>query len=848
MVRARSVGLPAGASRRGAPMSWPRAVSVECDGRVGAGCVVAPGLVLTVFHNVRPRREGGWTGPCVVGLMSGDIRAVAEVAWHREDAALLRFRPSDLAREFAPVRWGELTCTSPAMPARCFAVGLPEAAKRRLEDESSEQVWQWRAPETAEGHINVVDTDGLFYSLQVDSAVPTGQAAVGSSPWEGMSGAGLFHEDFLLGTVQQAVPDRGNARLEAIPARKLLDDRGFCDIVERARGTRPQLEPADLEPLFENAPQPAAAASYLLTARAETVGFLGLDTEMQLLLGWCAGPKTVDVAVVAGAGGVGKTRLAVELARRLSERRPQTGSGSDTPDLSWSAGFLDTAPVVESPAYTMLRHLLRPVLVVIDYAEYRPQQVGQLLRALANHRAPGQRVRLLLLARSTRDWWTGLRIRHPALVSGPEIELTPQAALRQSDAIEVHEHAQFAFRRRIAALRWSGLPDDWNPEEFLEQAASTAAPPSVEVAPTEGEHTMLDLHMGTLAHVLVDAPLTDGLDPCHVLLAHEEKYWDRAAAQARQEHLDPGYLKAVIALQRMAGAGSRDEADNVIRTAWNAHYADAENAPVLHPDAISAKRRMLRGLYPPTGGSYWGGVGPDALAAKLLSDIEDDSEQEFLAQVLTSPRLSPRQRRHCLTILGRALASHPELADSAASAVASHPELLRDDAEDLLAKLPDQARDVWQRALAQAQREPEASHAQAELRAGQQEPEHRPDPGTEASLTRPDRANPELPPAPADDTAPAPPPAAPQDLPPVRPTQPAHRPASPPCSTPSPTTVPTPAPVAPKTAPRPMAPPRRTVPIRIRDYLGFDAHGMRRILGGLVALITVLAVVAVLAN
>ncbi|WP_323185078.1 trypsin-like peptidase domain-containing protein [Kitasatospora purpeofusca] len=844
MVRARSVGPPAGASRRGAPMSWPRAVSVECDGRVGAGCVVAPGLVLTVLHIVRPRREGGRTGPCVVGLMSGDGRAVAEVAWHREDAALLRFRPSDLAREFAPVRWGELTCTSPAMPVRCFAVGLPEAAKRRLEDESSGQVWQWRAPETAEGHINVVDTDGLFYSLQVDSAVPTGQAAVGSSPWEGMSGAGLFHEDFLLGTVQQAVPDRGNARLEAIPARKLLDDRGFCDIVERACGTRPQLEPADLEALFENAPQPAAAASYLLTARAETVGFLGLDTEMQLLLDWCVGPRTVDVAVVAGTGGVGKTRLAVELARRLSERRPQAGSG----DLSWSAGFLDTAPTAQSPAYTMLRHLLRPVLVVIDYAEYRPQQVGQLLRTLANHRAPGQRVRLLLLARSTRDWWTGLRIRHPALVSGPEIALTPQAALRQSDASEVHEHAQFAFRRRIAALRWSGLPDDWNSEEFLEQAGRATASPSVEVAPTEGEHTMLDLHMDTLAQVLVDAPLTDGLDPCHVLLAHEEKYWERAAAQERQEHLDPSYLKALIALQRMAGAGSRDEADDVIRTAWDAHYADAEDAPVLHPDAISAKRRMLRGLYPPTGGSYWGGVGPDALTAKLISDIEEDSGQEFLAQILTSPRLSPRQRRHCLTILGRAVASHPELADSAASAVASHAELLRRDAEDLLATLPDRARDVWQRALAQAQREPEASHAQAELRDGQQEPERHPAPGAGASLTRPDRTTPELPPTPDDDTAPAPPPSAPQGLPPVRPTPPVHMPAPPPRSTPSPSTVPAHKPVAPKTVPRALAPPRRTVPIRIRDYLGFDAHGMRRVLGGIVALITVLAVIAVLAN
>ncbi|KOV13336.1 hypothetical protein ADK60_30040 [Streptomyces sp. XY431] len=807
-------------------MYWERAVAVECSGRVGTGCVVAPGLVLTALHVVRSAGPSQAPGCCTISLIGGHGRAAAEMAWYLGDAALLRFRPGDLPREFAPVRWGEIVCISPSRQARCVAVGLPDAA-RRAEGR--------REPEVVEGHINAVDTGGTFYSLQADSAVPAGDPASGTSPWAGMSGAGVFHEDLLVAVVQQALPGRANARLEAVPARRLLDDRRFCDIVEQASGTRPQLEPADLHTLFDRTPQPAAAASYLLAARSETVEFTGLDTELQLLHDWCHSTQAVDVAVVRGSGGVGKTRLAVELARRLADRRPQAESAADTANFAWSTGFLDTSTTsTPDHDYPMLRHLIRPALVVIDYAEYHLEQITALLEALAGHRAPAHRIRVLLIARSTRDWWPKLRARYPAMVGGTDIALAADSLLRQVDVKELREHARISFARRISALQWSGVPGDWDADDLLDRLGDRG--PSNGVQAEGEEATVLSLHMESLAGVLVDRPLEGDLDPREVLLFHEERYWDRASAALFSQRLDPDYRKALVAVQRLAGAADQQEADAAIRAAWAAHYGDGPDAPRLTSDAVRVQRRFLSTVYPPTGRAYWGGVGPDALTAKLVNDVEEDSSGEpgngtFLSRTLTDPLLSPTQRRHCLAIVGRSILSQPGLVDVAAGAVASSPALLHEDAQNLLRKLSGPAHDVWRTALADARQRHEASSPAAAGATTGNPQQERVTPAAEPSL--PSGPHPVVValPRPVRGIARPPEPPPPEGSPP-QPTGTGTEAASRALAAPQVLHQPaaTASPSRANRGPHPAGIPRRTVPVTIRDYLGLDAHGMRRVL------------------
>ena len=102
---------------------------------------------------------------------------------------------------------------------------------------------------------------------------------------------------------------------------------------------------------------------------------------------WCEGEDAVLVRLICAAGGMGKTRLAIELCRQMRAR-------------SWRAGFLKAgsgvAGLIESD---------RPVLAAIDYAESRTD-LREMLGGLVGRRP--HKMRLLLLARNADEWWTDL--------------------------------------------------------------------------------------------------------------------------------------------------------------------------------------------------------------------------------------------------------------------------------------------------------------------------------------------------------------------------------------------------------------------------------------------------------
>jgi hypothetical protein len=103
------------------------------------------------------------------------------------------------------------------------------------------------------------------------------------------------------------------------------------DGVLRRRGELERLEAeeaADQLALHQAGELPGQSPAGLLDPRRGLVGFTGREEELAGLLGWCLDPARRGVRLVTGPGGVGKTRLSVEVSGGTGWPSPSRRCGS----------------------------------------------------------------------------------------------------------------------------------------------------------------------------------------------------------------------------------------------------------------------------------------------------------------------------------------------------------------------------------------------------------------------------------------------------------------------------------------------------------------------------------------
>jgi hypothetical protein len=180
--------------------------------------------------------------------------------------------------------------------------------------------------------------------------------------------------------------------------------------------------------------------------------------ELARLEVWYMSDAPVGVIAVAGPGGIGKTRLMLELIARASA-------------AGFTAGFV---PPRARPAElaAVLADESR-VLAVVDYAETRPSIVTWLAEAAALP-DDGRRLRIVLVVRALADWWRFLRDHADssldALLARDEPLVLRQDDVGATTRVRVYTEAAMSFaggakrhrsRRRTSsalALRQAALP------------------------------------------------------------------------------------------------------------------------------------------------------------------------------------------------------------------------------------------------------------------------------------------------------------------------------------------------------------------------------------------------------
>ncbi|GAB3002946.1 tetratricopeptide repeat protein [Saccharothrix stipae] len=234
--------------------------------------------------------------------------------------------------------------------------------------------------------------------------------------------------------------------------------------------------------------------SELLLARRAVVGFTGRAAELAKLREWRDRVIGRAVCVLHGRGGQGKTRLAQHFAAesaaagwaaRQAVRRHSGRTAYDQDSLQTG----------------------QPTLVVVDYAERWP--TDDLLRLLGDlNEAHGDRLRVLLIARTAGAWWADMR--HELYGLGYVCGSQPLSDLPPA----VDRQEVFAAARQHFAARLGVDPD------------SVPVPADLD---GEGFGLMLSVQMAAL--VAVDAqrrgvrPPTDAAELSTYLLDRERSQW-----------------------------------------------------------------------------------------------------------------------------------------------------------------------------------------------------------------------------------------------------------------------------------------------------------------------------------
>ncbi|MFF5181443.1 hypothetical protein ACFY2Q_25725, partial [Micromonospora sp. NPDC000316] len=347
------------------------------------------------------------------------------------------------------------------------------------------------------------------------------------------------------------------------------------------------------------------------------------------------------VRLVHAPGGFGKTRLALKLREELTGR-------------DWQCEFVQPGSEEQAAERATAGGAPGRLLLVVDYAESRtPSGLAQLLAAAS--RRHGDRVRVLLLARTAGPWWTSLSAavhEHAALLdalTGDRRNLFALGARVDSRTPgEVVAHAAEVFARKVKRPVPAGLADRDYPED----------------AP------VLRLHAAALVAVL-GGP-ADGFGRDDVLdevLGHERRYWRASAARLRidlpADEVDGDALLArVVGVAALFGAADEHAVADLVLRALSG-MADIGTDDAAGPAAGRRWVRWLRGLYPAGEHQAAGRLGtlqPDLLAEYLAVQVLTDSTGQQRATLFR--RLAVGQAVQALTVLGRA-AADPARADSA---------------------------------------------------------------------------------------------------------------------------------------------------------------------------------------
>ena len=421
---------------------------------------------------------------------------------------------------------------------------------------------------------------------------------------------------------------------------------------------RLSLEPAQPQQNF--APEGMSIVR-LLSARSTPVPFLDRAEALTRLEKWARSEERFAIHVLGGDGGSGKTRLGVEFCRRLTT--PNTHrQGAEV----WQAGFLQN---IEHSDNTSSSDNASSLLLVVDYAEARPEMVTEVIKiALRAAEDPERRrVRIVFL------------VRRPSPISS-----TRQGSNEWIDALRPQESRDEGLNRCLDKTSTIVLNNEElsrkEREDLFEVAYKSFTEPPGSPPPNGMLNQLNDPMYSQPLLVTVDAflnarPLPNSRTSCspselfEEVLLHEEHYWvehwpQSLTVNTDRERQTDGAATPIDAQDEKRRSLNRELARQAVAAATLADIQDEEDAisllrllPATPDKNTEDLAKWLRDCYPPhTNGNghstlWCENLEPDRIGEHLIVSEADDLVP--LLQELLSPSRVGTSSLRTWTVLER---------------------------------------------------------------------------------------------------------------------------------------------------------------------------------------------------